>query len=417
MLRLFVPSRPTPTRHAREEAQPARDPDRRPALRRVRRGRPSVHEDAQRRPARERGRAVRARVPHDADLLAQPRVDHERPVREPPRDHRQRRPRRDEPPAAELPPGAAATGLPDRAHRQVAHGQRRDAAARLRLLGELRRPRQAHGPDAQPRRAPRPAQGLHHRHHEPARGRVPRAQAGQAVLAVLRAQGRPPGRGAGGRRHAAHLGAGRLRRRRPAQAPLPRRRVPADAEHDDARRGRPAQARLGRMLRDEDQRDRTQDPRRAQVGVAGGDPRARADDGGGRRGDGRDLRGARAAGRARQHVRRVRQRQRVLLRRARARARAALRVRGGDPLAVPRALSAAREGGDAPARPRDLPGHRADDDRARGREAGAADPGPVAAAALRARFEAGAQAAAAPAGASRSWSSTGPSRRCPGSSA
>ena len=43
----------------------------------------------------------------------------------------------DEPSAAELSPRAAAPGLRDRAHRQVAHGQRRHAAPRLRLLGQL----------------------------------------------------------------------------------------------------------------------------------------------------------------------------------------------------------------------------------------------------------------------------------------
>ncbi len=49
-----------------------------------------------------------------------------------------------------------------------------------------------------------------------------------------------------------------------------------------------------------------------------------------------------------------------------------------------RPLSAQGEGRLAPPRARHLPGHRADDDRARRRQAGAADPGPLAAAALRA---------------------------------
>ncbi len=58
----------------------------------------------------------------------------------------------------------------------------------------------------------------------------------------------------------------------------------------------------------------------------------------------------------------------------------------------------------------DLPGHRADADRARRRQAGAADPGAVAFAFVR-------DGKRAPAGASRSSSSTGRSRRCRGSSA
>ena len=64
-------------------------------------------------------------------------------------------------------------------------------------------------------------------------------------------------------------------------------------------------------------------------------------------------------------------------------------------------------------RARDLPGHRADADRARRRQAGPADPGTLAAAAVRRSAE----HARPPAGASRSCASTGPSRRCPGSSA
>ena len=168
-------------------------------------------------------------------------------------------------------------GLRDRAHRQVAHGQRRHAAAGLRPLGQLRRPRQANDPmlnhDGQLRAAPR----LHHRHHERPRGRVPRAQARQAVVAVLRAQGRAPRRRAGGRRHAAHLGAGRLCRRRAAQGALPRRDVPEEAEHALARGGREAQARVGRSA------SRCAGERRARSVLealhsfgAGGDPPARA---------------------------------------------------------------------------------------------------------------------------------------------
>ena len=67
--------------------------------------------------------------------------------------------------------------LRDRAHRQVAHGQRRHAAARLRHWVSYDGHGQIVEPDAQPRRQLRRAHGLHHRHHERARGRLPRAQA------------------------------------------------------------------------------------------------------------------------------------------------------------------------------------------------------------------------------------------------
>src|SRR5919108_519841 len=99
------------------KAEPRRHPDRRPALRRDRRLGPSVPRDAAHRPPRARGRAVRQRVPHHAALLAEPRLDPHRAIREPPRHHRQRRPRRDEPPAAQLPPRAAEARLRDRAYR------------------------------------------------------------------------------------------------------------------------------------------------------------------------------------------------------------------------------------------------------------------------------------------------------------
>ena len=162
-----------------------------------------------------------ARLPHHADLLAQPGLDRDRPVREPPRDHRQRRARRDEPPAAQLPPRAAAPGLRDGAHRQVAHGQRRQAAARLRLLGELRRPRQARSTRCST------TTGRYSGH----KGYITdimndlavdflEAEAQQALLAVLRAQGRASGRRAGRRRHPHDLGAGRLHGGRAPPGPL-----------------------------------------------------------------------------------------------------------------------------------------------------------------------------------------------------
>src|SRR5436309_178133 len=149
-----------------DAAQPARDPDRRPALRRVRRGRASVHADATRGPPRPRRRDVPQGVPPHAALLAQPRVHRHRPVREPPRHYRQRGARRGQPPAAQLPPRATAPGLRDGARGQVAHGQRRLAARRLRPLGELRRARPALRPGAQPGRSPPRHSGLRHRSAE-----------------------------------------------------------------------------------------------------------------------------------------------------------------------------------------------------------------------------------------------------------
>src|SRR5581483_1307859 len=101
------------------------------------------------RSSRPRRRDVRAGVPYDTDLLAESGVDHDGPIREPARHHRQRRARRDEPSPAELSPRAAATGVRDGAHRRMAHGQQRHAASGLRPLGELRRPRPPHQPPPQ----------------------------------------------------------------------------------------------------------------------------------------------------------------------------------------------------------------------------------------------------------------------------
>ena len=78
----------------------------------------------------------------------------------------------------------------------------------LRPLGELRRPRPASSnPTLNHDGTYVAAHGLHHRHHERARGRLPRAQAREALLAVLRAQGGASGRRAGGGRHVRRLGA------------------------------------------------------------------------------------------------------------------------------------------------------------------------------------------------------------------
>ncbi len=214
---------------------------------------------------------------------------------------------------------------------------------------------------------------------------------------------------ADGGRHVRHFHRRRLHRGRAPSRPLPRRDLPEVAEHAAGRRGDPAEAGLGRVLRPQGVRPRASDPGGAACGRAGGDPAARANDGLRRRRDRRDPRDAGAAGQARRHVHRLPRRQRLFLRRARARSRAPLRLRGRHPVAVPRPLPAQGEGGIEAPRARHLPGHRADVARARRRRSRAS----------RSRGDRCCRSSPAsmPDGASRSSSSTGPSRRCRGSSA
>ena len=140
--------------------------------------------------------------------------------------------------------------------------------------GRLNDPRLNH--DGKYVAAPR----LHHRHHERARGRLSGAQAEEAVLALLRAQGRASRRGAGRRRHAAHLRARRLLSSPTRHQDLyrdaifpkkPNMLAPAEVVKQQAGVGRSLRAEVGR---------------RAQAilaalhsGRAGGNPAARADDG------------------------------------------------------------------------------------------------------------------------------------------
>ncbi len=230
-------------------AQLPRHPGRRPAPRRVRRGRPPLHADAPRGPDRPRGRAVRAGVPHHAHLLPQSRVHPHRSVREPPRHHRQRGARRGQPSPAQLSSGAAAAGLRHRPHRQVAHGQRRPAPPRLRPLGGLRWARAHRRSAPLPQRRLRRAHRLHHRHPQPPRGGVREQGPPPAVVALPRAQGGAPRRRSSLRRHARDRGGGRLSRGRSAPRPLPRRRLPPQAEHARPRSGGEGQARLDGGLR------------------------------------------------------------------------------------------------------------------------------------------------------------------------
>ena len=358
--------------------------------------------------------AVRARVPHDADLLAEPRVDRQRPVREPPRDHRQRRARRDEPPPAELPPGAAEARLRDRAHRQVAHGQRRHAATRLRRLGELRRPWAPERSGAQPRRTAAPASRLHHRPHERARRRMARAQ-GATSRGRCSSRTRPCTRTRSRRRtarfaspHSAPTSSPTRHKALYKDAVFPKKpnmlspdevakRTPAWAEALSLRRsGDDAQTILAALhsFGQEEIRLRARMMAAVDEGV------------------GEILDVLERNGKLDDTFILFLGRQRLLLRRARARARATLRLRGRHPFAFRRSLSAKDQGGIATPRARHLPGHRADADSARRRDA-------------RPRRSRGSHCcrcsrtaahAPRPAGASRSSASTGPSRRCPGSS-
>ena len=295
----------------------------------------------QHRPPGPRGRAVHARVPHDAALLTQPRLDPDRPVREPARDHRQRRPRRREPPAADLPARAPEGGLRDRSRREVAHGQRRLAPARQRLLGQLSRPGQA-GRSRAPGKRPAPRRArLRHRPPERASPRVRGAPAPATLRPVHGAQGRAsrcvP---APGRHHRPRL-ARRIRAGRAAPRPLSRPRVRAAAERPAAGGRWPLQAGAGRGVRPEGAGARRArlarlDPR----GKPGGDPSPGGDDGLGGRGRRHAAGLARAERHPRPHPDRVRQRQRLLLRRARAGPGAPVRLRGRHPVAAPGALPA-----------------------------------------------------------------------------
>ena len=137
-------------------------------------------------------------------------------------------------------------GLRDRAHRQVAHGQRRHAAARATTLGQLRRPRQAERPAAEPRRQVRAAQRLHHRHHERARGRVSRSASAAKPWSLFFAHKavHPDAEQAadGTLRISAQGGYVVAERHKDL---VPRRCLPEEAEHAAARRGDEAASRRG----------------------------------------------------------------------------------------------------------------------------------------------------------------------------
>ena len=196
-------------------------------------------------------------------------------------------------------------------------------------------------PEAVPRRQVRRAHGLHHRHHERPGGRVPReAEGRQALVAVLRAQGGASGRRAG--RPTARCRSASWAATSPAErhkdlykdAIFPKK--PNMLSYAEVMKQKPAWTEIFKMRAEPKSRELLDcDPRRH----AGGDPPARAHDGLGGRGRRHDPRHAGEEGRARQHLHHLPRRQRLLLRRARPRAGATVRLRGGNPLSFPGALS------------------------------------------------------------------------------
>ena len=93
---------------------------------------------------------------------------------------------------ATFPQRAAARGLRDGVHRQVAHGQRRDAASGLRLLGGHEGPGTGQRPAAEREREKRRRPRLRDRHLHGARARLPGAASRPALLPGARAQGASP---------------------------------------------------------------------------------------------------------------------------------------------------------------------------------------------------------------------------------
>ena len=305
------------------QAQHPDRPDRRSPVRRTGDLRPSLHEDAEHRPHRPRRSDVHLGVPHHAAVLAQPRLDPDRPVREPARHHRQRGARRPQPSPAQLPCHPAAPGLRDRPHRQVAHGQFGRATAGLRQVGELSRPRLDHRPDPEHRRRREEVRRLHHRSAERPCRRFPAPEARQAVRALLRPQGRPSRRLPGRRRHHRF----HQRRLSPRAAPcrsLQGRAFPAPAQCPAGRRGGQGQAGVDGGACAAHQRCLAQTARRHPGRHRRGDPPACRHDGVGRRRHGRRVQGAGRDRRARQHLHSLPGRQRLLLRRTRSGAGTAL---------------------------------------------------------------------------------------------
>ena len=138
---------------------------------------------------RARGGALPQRVRDHAALLAQPCEHPHRPVRAQARHHRQHRSQPAQPRAGDVPAPAARRRLRDGVHRQVAHGPRRQRAARNRSLGQREGAGQLPRSRVQRERQAREDSGLLHRHPQPVRTRLPEAEARQAVSALPLAQG------------------------------------------------------------------------------------------------------------------------------------------------------------------------------------------------------------------------------------
>ncbi len=153
----------------------------------------------------------------------------------------------------------------------------------------------------------------------------------KAFRAISRAQGGAPGRAAEAGRHHRRRDDGGLRAAASPPRALQGRTLSAAAERAAARGGAQAEARVARGVRAAQRSGEPPVPRGAARRVAGGDPRARGDDGLGGRGRGCDPALARGNRPARAHLHRVPRRQRLFLRRARAGRRAPLSLRRRHP--------------------------------------------------------------------------------------
>ena len=158
-----------------DAAQPRPHPRRRPSLRRDGLHGAPVHRDAEPRLAGARRRPLPQRGGHHRAVLAEPRLDPHRALHPSPSRRRQQQPGAGR--AGVLSAVPAGGRLPDRVHRQVAHGSRqRRAAARVRPLGELPRAGDvlSRWADLERRRRARAAPRLRHRRAHRLRRRLAR---------------------------------------------------------------------------------------------------------------------------------------------------------------------------------------------------------------------------------------------------
>ena len=276
------------------------------------------------------------RLCDDAALLAEPRELPHRPVRAHQRHHRQHRAA--QPRSGHVSARAAARRLRDGLLRQVAHGQRRQPAARLHALGRDARAGRGDRSAPQRRRPAAAGEGLRHRRaHRLRRAVHPARRTASRSSPTWRTRRSIPTsiQQDDGRRRADARTAGRLRRGRASSRPL---RGPDHAAAANAFKppiDKPAlMRRIGiaaaARTRDRDHRRRDSRPGR-DAARRGRQPRPHP-------------RPAREERRARQHRGRVHERSRLLLRRARAERGAAARLRGDDSHSAARPLPAAHQG-------------------------------------------------------------------------